>query len=59
VWEQGEVTLRADCGATQGPAGEYCTLTAQDNGLHDAERSIQRAFEEGQKLKNSPPAPKL
>ena len=58
-WQSGDVTLRADCGATQGPAGEFCSIKVSDDAFHDSERAIQQAFDDEQKLKNGPPAPKL
>lgn len=58
-WKKDDVSLRAECGATEGPTGEYCKVQVSDDTLLDAERSIQKAFDDEQATKNGPPPPKL
>lgn len=58
-WTIGDTTLTAGCGTTEGPTGDYCKLSVSDTVLLDAERSLQQAFDDEQKVKAGPPAPKL
>jgi hypothetical protein len=58
-WTDGDVVVRAACGSTEGPTGEFCTLSVSDTGLLDTERSIQQEADEAQEKQDAPPAPEL
>ncbi|MBL8933817.1 MAG: hypothetical protein JNM69_04640 [Archangium sp.] len=58
-WKKDDMNLRAECGATEGPAGEFCSIQVSDDTLLEAERSVQKAFDDEQAAKNGPPPPKL
>ena len=56
-WQIGDVILRAECRGTQGPTGEFCRITVEDQTLDQTERSIQQAADEADKKKHAPAAP--
>jgi hypothetical protein len=59
-WNFGsEMMLSANCGATQGPTGDYCSLKAYDGTFLDTERSIQKARDEEKTKRDAPAAPAL
>jgi hypothetical protein len=60
AWNFGsDMMLSANCGATQGPTGDYCSLKVYDQTVLDTERSIQKARDEERAKKEAPAAPAL
>lgn len=56
-WTAADAQLDASCGGSEGPQGDYCTLTVSDTTLLDSERSKQKAADEQLAKRNAPAAP--
>lgn len=59
VWNAGDAHLRASCGTTEGPHGEYCALAVDDTSVLDVEREKQKQADDEQRRRDAPPPPPI